>query len=316
MEISRGVAAAALAGLMVLIGHVAAQGPTQAPVQTPPAGGAQTPPPGGRGPQPPAGRGQGRGRGVFPAQQRPPSDPAMVDRGKVVYMGTCTACHGVDARGGQLGGPNLLRSQIVLNDQNGELIDPIIKGARAERGMPPVPLSDDDIKAVAAFLHHLQAAARPQGAPPDSGTPPPDALVGDAAAGQTYFKAKCSTCHTVESLQGIGTRLPEAKVLQNTWVTGGGGGGRGGRGGGGGAARAITATVTAPSGEKVRGRLLRIDDFIVTLALEDETIRSFRRDGDQPRVDINDPLAGHKTLLGMLTDKDMHDVTAFLATLK
>jgi cytochrome c oxidase cbb3-type subunit 3 len=243
------------------------------------------------------------------------ADAAVIARGKVVYTGTCSACHGVDARGGQLGGPNLLRSQVVLNDQDGELIEPIIKGSRAERGMPPVPMSDDDIKAVAAFLHSLQAAARPQGAPPDSGTPPPDALVGDASAGQAYFQAKCATCHTVESLQGIGARLPEAKVLQNTWVTGGGAG-RGGRGGGGGAGRAITATVILPSGEKVQGRLLRIDDFLVTLALADETIRSFRRDGDRPKVEIHDPLAGHKALLGVLTDKDMHDVTAFLATLK
>ncbi|MGH9308627.1 MAG: c-type cytochrome, partial [Vicinamibacterales bacterium] len=263
---------------------------------------------------PPAGRGQGRGRAVFPAQQRPPSDPAVVARGKVVYTGTCSSCHGVDARGGQLGGPNLLRSQLVLNDQDGELIGPIIHGARAERGMPPIPMNDDDVKAVTAFLHSLQAAARPQGAPPDSGTPPPDALVGNATAGQKYFAAKCSTCHTPEKLQGIAAKYPEAKILQNAWVSGGAGGGRGrgGRGGG----PVITAVVMQPNGEKVEGQLVRIDDFLVTLQLADDTIRSFRREGDQPKVEIHDPLAGHKALLGVLTDKDMHDVTAYLATLK
>jgi cytochrome c oxidase cbb3-type subunit 3 len=129
-----------------------------------------------------------------------------------------------------------------------------------------------------------------------------------------YFAAKCSSCHTPEKLQGVATRYPEAKALQNAWVSGGGGRGRGGRGGGGGPV--ITAAVTLPGGEKVEGRLVRIDDFLITLQLADQTIRSFRRDGDQPKVEINDPLAGHKALLGVLTDKDMHDVTAFLATLK
>ncbi len=308
MQINKGVAAAGLAGLLMFVAHGAAQGPAQTP---PPAGTPQKPAP--QTPAP-AGRGQGRGRAVFPAQQRPPADPAVVDRGKVVYTGTCSSCHGVDARGGQLGGPNLLRSQLVLNDRDGELIGPIIHGARAERGMPPIPMNDDDIKAVAAFLHSLQAAARPQGAPPDSGSPPPDALVGNAAAGQKYFAAKCSTCHTPEKLQGIATKYPEAKLLQTAWVSGGAGGGRGR--GGRASGPVITAVVTQSNGEKVEGRLVRIDDFLITLELADDTVRTFRREGDQPKVEINDPLAGHKTLLGVLTDKDMHDVTAYLATLK
>jgi cytochrome c oxidase cbb3-type subunit 3 len=309
MHRGKGAAAAGLAALVVFMGPVTAQGPQQAP---PTAGAPQAPAPQ-RGQPPPGGR--GRGRGTFPAQQRAEGDPKAIERGKTVYSGACSACHGVDARGGQLGGPNLLRSQLVLNDQAGELIGPVIRGSRVERGMPPIPMDDEDVTAVTAFLHALQASARPQGAPPDSGSPPPDALVGNATAGQTYFNAKCSTCHSPDSLKGIATRFPEAKALQNTWVTGRGQRGRGGRGGGGGGP-VVTATVTLPSGEKVQGRLLRIDDFLISLALDDETIRSFRRDGDQPKIDINDPLAGHKALLGVLTDKDMHDVTAFLATLK
>ena len=71
-----------------------------------------------------------------------------------------------------------------------------------------------------------------------------------------------------------------------------------------------------PSGEKVEGRLLRIDDFLVTVALEDGTARTIRRDGDVPAVVVTNPLAGHQALLAILTDKDMHDVTAYLATLK
>ena len=324
MHVRNVLVAAAFAGLTVAIAHVAAQGPpTQPPPQQPPAAPQDPLAPG------PGGRGQGRGRGVFPAMQRPPADPAVIERGRTLFGINCTACHGADARGGQLNGPNLLRSQLVLLDQNGELIVPVVQNGRPERGMPPFPLPPDDIKAIAEFLHSLTAASRGQGAPPISEAPPLNILVGDAAAGQAFFAAKCGSCHSATGdLQGIATRVPDPKTLQNVWVSGGGGGGRGGRGGGGrgGGGRsggggdpnipAVTVTVTSPSGEKVEGRLLRIDDFIVALTQEDGTVRSFRRDGDVPKVEIHDPLEGHRALLAVYTDKDMHDVTAYLVTLK
>jgi cytochrome c oxidase cbb3-type subunit 3 len=305
MQLKQGLRASALAGFTILAAHVAAQGTPQTPPPTPPAGAQQTPAaPGG-------GRGQGRGRGfaTFPAQQRPPGDPAVIARGKGLYSINCSACHGADLRGGGIGGPNLLRSQIVLNDQAGELILPIVHGSRAERGMPPLPLPDADVQAIAEYIHSVVATAKAQGAPPESDAPLPDALVGNASAGQKYFAAKCASCHSPSGdLKGIGTKVLEAKMLQNYWVMGGGGG----RGGG----RPVTVTVTLPSGEKVEGPLVRIDDFIVTLTQPDGTTRSFTRDGDRPGVVINDPLAPHKALLTELTDPDMHNVTAYLATLK
>src|SRR4030095_7091087 len=82
--------------------------------------------------------------GTFPAMQRPPADPEVVARGKAIFGAQCVACHGADARGGQLNGPNLLRSQLVLADKDGELIAPVIKNGRPERGMPALPLSDAD----------------------------------------------------------------------------------------------------------------------------------------------------------------------------
>ena len=78
----------------------------------------------------------------------------------------------------------------------------------------------------------------------------------------------------------------------------------------------MTATVTLAAGEKVQGRLARLDNFFVTLVLDDGSLRTFRRDGDRPKVEVKDPLEAHRTLPAMLTDKDMHDVTAYLATLK
>lgn len=300
MPIRYGLVTAAFAALTI-VAHVGAH-------QTPPP--TQTPPPQG------GGRGQGRGGrpAVFPAQQRPPGDPALIERGKALYAVTCSACHGVDLRGGQLGGPNLLRSQLMLNDHQGELLLPVIRGSRAEKGMPPIPMTEDDVKAVSEFIHSVAAASRGQGAPPGSDAPPPDPVVGDSAAGQAYFAAKCGTCHSpTGDLQGIATRVPDARALQNLWVSGGAGGrGRGGPSN----ARPVIVAVTLPSGEKLEGELVRHDDFIVTVRLADETIRSVRRDGDLPRVEFRDPLEAHKTLLITYTDKDMHDVTAYLVTLK
>jgi cytochrome c oxidase cbb3-type subunit III len=330
MYVKQRFLAVAMAGLTGVAAHVAAQG---AQPQAPPAAQAPQPPAGGQPPgggqAPPAGRGgrgQGGGRGAatFPAQQRELAAPEVIARGKALFVPNCSSCHGVDLRGGVTGGPNLLRSLVVLSDQHGELILPIVRGARAERGMPALPLPDDDVVAIAEYIHSVLAAARPQGAPPESEAPMPDALVGDATAGQTYFAAKCASCHSpTGDLAGIGTRLPEAKALQNFWVIGGSSGGRGGRGaapaegpGRSGDRRTVTATITLPTGEKVQGRLMRLDNFFVTVALNDGRLRTFRREGAIPKIDVNDPLAFHKELPALLTDKDMHDVTAYLATLK
>ena len=293
------------------------QTPAQTPV-TPPATAPASPAP------------QGRGNpGVFPAQQRPPGDPAVVARGKTLYGLSCSFCHGPDLRGGQLNGPNLLRSQLVLSDQSGELILPIVRGSRAEKGMPPIPMPDEDVTAVAEYIHSVAALSPRQGMPPPGETPIVlDVLVGDASAGRSYFDAKCSACHSATGdMQGIASRIPDAKALQNLWVSGGPAGGRGrgapstgsGQAGGQGAgpnpARAVTVTVTLPN-EKVEGRLLRIDDFIVTVIEGDGRIRSVRRNGPLPKVEVRDPLEPHRTLLSGYTDKDMHDVTAYLATLR
>jgi cytochrome c oxidase cbb3-type subunit III len=260
---------------------------------------------------------------VFPAQQRPPGDPAVIGRGKTIYATLCSACHGVDLRGGQLGGPNLLRSQLALSDKDGELIVPVLQAGRPERGMPPQPLNAEDAKAVAVFIHSVLASAGRQGSPPPADIPPLNIVVGDAAAGEKFFAAKCTACHSTSGdLQGIATRISEPKALQNAWVSGGlagrgrGGRGRGGPGPGGAAGPQVIATVTFPSGEKVEGPLVRYDDFVVMLLQEDGTVRSIRRDGDRPKLEIKDPREGHRTLLTELTDKNMHDVTAYLVTLK
>ncbi len=271
-----------IAGMMLLLMHLAAQTPAD------------------------------RALATFPAQQRPPGDPALIGRGKTLYSISCQGCHGADLRGGDLGGPNLLRSQVVLSDQDGELILPIVLGARQGNGMPAISMTPTDVKATATYIHSVVATAKGQGAPPDVGIAPTTILVGDAAAGQQYFAAKCSSCHSVTGdLQGIATRYLDPKLLQNRWVAGGGGG-RGGNSD----RRTVTAKVTKPSGEVVEGRLMRIDDFLVTLASADGSLTTIRRDGDKPKVEVTDPMQAHRDLLAVYTDKNMHDVTAYLVTVK
>ena len=299
-----------LASLAVRLG---AQAAPPANPQTPPA----TPGAAGRGAPQGAGappQGRGRGQATFPAQQRPPGDPEVIKRGNGLYGVYCRACHGTDLRGGDQGGPNLLRSQLVLNDQDGELILPVVQQGRQNPGMPVMPplnIPPDDVKAIATYIHSVTASARGQGAPPEGPPVELNIVVGDAKAGQTYFAATCTACHTAADMQGIATRVSNPMALQNYWVGGGGGRGRGGA-----PPTPVTAIVVDASGQKTEGRLIRLDDFSVVVALADGTSRSFRRDGDVPKIEVRDPRDAHRKLLPNYADKDIHDVTAYLVTLK
>ena len=271
-------------------------------------GGAALPPvPGARG------GGQGAPTQGFPAQQRPPGDATLVSRGNNLYGIHCRSCHGADLRGGEQGGSNLLRSEVTMNDQKGELIQPVVREGRRNPGMPSMPaidLSADDIRAIAEYIHSILATARGQGNPPPGPPVTLNVLVGDASAGRAYFDAKCSACHSATGdLRGIGARVASPTQLQNLWVAGG----TGGRGGG---TTPITATVTLRGGQKVEGRVIRSDDFMIVLGMPDGTSRSFRRDGDVPTVEMRNPREGHIKLLSGYTDKNIHDVTAYLVTLK
>jgi cytochrome c oxidase cbb3-type subunit 3 len=182
--------------------------------------------------------------------------------------------------------------------------------------MPPIALPPDDIKAIAAYIHGVQATMQGQGSPPAGPRAALNILVGDAAAGAAYFAKNCSACHSVTGdLQGIGASVTDPVQLQNLWV--GGGRGRGGRGGGGASPRRqVMVTVTLANGQKIEGRLDRIDDFLVLLTTAEGEQRSFGRTGDVPKVEVRDPLEAHRRLLAVYTDRDIHNVTAYLVTLK
>jgi len=244
---------------------------------------------------------------AFP--QRAPGDPAAIERGKALYGVNCNFCHGSDARGGE-GGPNLLRSELVLNDQNGELIATVVQNGKGE--MPKLPLTKAQISDIAAFIHSFKV-----GGYDISRDVPPSILVGNAKAGEAVFQSKCAGCHsTTGDLKGLGTRIPDAKALQNTWLMPSGFGFRAPGAGAPVHVPPTTVTVTFPSGEKTEGRLARIDDFNVTLIDAEGAEHTFRRDGDTPKVEIHDPLKPHREMLPTYTDKEIHDLTAYLVTLK
>ena len=259
---------------------------------------------------------------IFPSQTRELASEEVLARGESVYESLCRACHGQDLRGGDQGGPNLLRSQVVLNDELGELIGEVIQNGRSTPGMPEMPplqVSADDRVAVAEYIHSVWAGQSGQGGPPPGEEVELNIVVGDAEAGEAWFNLQCVSCHSVTGdLQGIASRIPDPENLQNSWVAG--------RRWGAPDASAdpsrlqVRATVTLSNGNTYRGVLNRRDDFVISLTSDDGQYHSFTlHENTEPQVssiEIDDPLQRHRELLSELTNEIMHDVTAYLVTLQ
>lgn len=295
MSISALAKLVSVASLMFACGFFMAT--TQIATAAAAASGAQ----GGRG----GGVGQGRGGPpVFP--DRPPADPSVVAHGEQLFGLNCSFCHGPDARGGE-GGPNLLRDQVVMDDKNGELIAPVLQNGIPDKGMPKfATLTPSEIQAISAFVHSLGLG---RGGPPM----PVDPVVGDAAAGKAFFtgSGKCALCHSVTGdLAGIGAKY-DPRTLQGKFLLP-----SGGRGASPTNIPPTTVTVTLPTGQRVEGTLAMIDEFSVSLTTVDGTHRSFVRNGETPKVEVHDPLQAHKDILRKYTDEQIHNLTAYLVTLK
>jgi len=256
--------------------------------------------------------------GVTDAQQQaltPVTDQAAVERGKALLVEQCGFCHGANARGGS-GGPDLTRSAMVQEDEGGKQLGAFLRVGRPDRGMPKFDLPDAQMLDLAAFLHsaiYLNANRRLYKIL--------DIVVGDPKAGQAYFTGagRCSSCHSpTGDLKGVGAKY-EPTVLQGRLLV------PRGRPGGSGPPSgplymektAIKVTVTLPSGESATGGLVRLTDFDVILYdTAAGRVRSFLRNGDVPKVVVTDPLQAHVDHLTKWTDTEMHNMTAYLASLK
>ncbi|MBV9608116.1 MAG: c-type cytochrome [Acidobacteria bacterium] len=234
-----------------------------------------------------------------------------VERGQKQFLATCAFCHGSNAKGGE-SGPDLLRSPVVLDDDHGDHIGPVVLNGRPEKGMPKFPLSTEQISDISAFLLDRVKAASERGTYEIL-----NIVTGDPKAGQAYFNGPggCTKCHSVTGdLAHIGSKYDPVTIQQRVVMP------REGRGGfmqpPRPVAEAVTVTVTLPSGQSFRGRVEHIDDFVVSLTDANGDYHSFSRNGDVPKVEIHDPIQAHTDMLLKYTDTDIHNLTAYLVTLK
>ena len=281
-----------------------------------------------------AGLDQGRGRGAAPVQtpavrqvaRSPVVDQAAHDRGRALWASHCIECHGSQARGSETG-PNIIRSKTVNFDRTadpaGSVLGPFLKaGHPTQSKKPSASFTEEEVVAFAHFLRQ-RVNDTMRGSPLFTVG---DIVIGDPKAGEAYFNNEggCAGCHnaTPGTLAGIASRIPEPVDLQQRMLFPGGGGrgrGRGGRGAAGGPApvdpTAITVTLVPPTGPSLAGVLLEESDFYITLREADGTLRTVRRTGGM-KVTRNNPLQAHIDLLDRITDKQIHDLLAYLETMK
>lgn len=248
-----------------------------------------------------------------PAAQRPPQTTTpqqyareQVEAGRTRFAAQCGFCHGRDAAGGE-GGTDLTRSALVADDVRGNRIIPLVRSGRTDKGMPAFTLPDAELAAIVAFIHDRKSQADSV-AGGRRVVEASDLQSGNAEAGRRYFEGACATCHSASGdLAGIAGRLQGLPLLQRMLNPGAGRGAR--------SARAMPkATVTTPSGEVVSGTLTYRDEF--TIAITDTS--GWHRSWPTRLVTftVDDPLQAHVEQLGKYTDADMHNVLAYLQTLK
>lgn len=240
----------------------------------------------------------------------PHLDQAAVERGRKIFVPTCGFCHGNDAHGKS--GPDLVRSALVLHDNKGDTIGPVIHNGRPDRGMPAFPsLSQDQIADIATFLHSRAADVSNRFAYKIG-----DLITGDPRKGAEFFHGEghCDSCHSpTGDLAHIATKYEPVELQRRMLYP---------------VPNFIDVflgkamkppvptkvTVHLPSGEEISGTLDHIDEFTVSLHDSSGWYRSFSR--EKVKVDVHDPRAAHEALLPKYTDDDMHNMLAYLETLK
>jgi mono/diheme cytochrome c family protein/small nuclear ribonucleoprotein (snRNP)-like protein len=234
----------------------------------------------------------------------PAPDAAAAERGAKIYGSNCTFCHGMKATGGDTG-PDLIRSTVVLHDQKGETVGPVVHNGRPNKGMPAFPnLSDAQLYDLAEFLHMRVEQVANRGTYEVT-----NVVTGDANAGKAYFNGagECSRCHTVTGdLAHIASKFSAVDLQQRFLYPGDRADGK---------RPPVRVTVRMASGETVSGTLTYLDDFVIVVAPDVGATRTIER-ATGVSVSVEDPLDFHRKLLDRYTDRDMHNVTAYLATLK
>ncbi len=240
-------------------------------------------------------------------------DAAAADRGRAVYAAECINCHGTKGRGGDDGdGPSVVRSEMMARDRYGDLLGPFLKaGHPTQSGKPSSSFTDEQVVDLSHFIH--QRIFETLRSSPTFEVQ--DVLTGNADAGRAYFNGagQCTQCHDVEDdLADIGSRL-EPPALQQRFLFPASRGRRSFTGPSSGAKTMVV--VTLPSGQTVAGELERIDNFYVSLRDGNGDYQTFKRSKGVSVVQDN-PYQAHIDLLDKITDTQIHDVVAYMETLK
>ena len=275
-------------------------------MQVPPA--FSQPPVQGRPPRPPTT--QSPASAPRPKSAAPQAFTAsQVREGEVRFGAQCGFCHGKDAAGGE-SGPDLTRAELVAKDSYGDKLAPMIRVGRPNNGMPAfASLGEADMKAIVAFMHSQMDKFAELGGGRRS-VEPADLATGNAEAGRAYFNGtgKCSSCHSpTGDLAGIGKKLQGLNLIRKMLYPAGGGPG---------APSAVQskATFKLASGQTVVAPAVAEDDFTVTVLDPLGARQTYQKTA--VKVTVEDPLSAHFDQLGKYTDAEMHNVYAYLESLK
>ncbi|MCU1243650.1 MAG: hypothetical protein JWO71_4376 [Candidatus Acidoferrum typicum] len=236
-----------------------------------------------------------------------PATVEQIQAGKALFASQCSFCHGRDAAGGE-SGPDLTASPLVEQDVHGDKIGVVVRNGRLAKGMPAFGNVDDQqLAALVSFIHDRKANAK-EGRRRTVDVA--DLQTGNAEAGMRYFNGAggCAKCHSPSGdLAGIGGKLQGLELLkrmlyrENERTTE--------------PSKATpTATVTLASGQTVSGKLAYRDEFTIGLIDSSGWYRSWPV--TQVKFTVTDPLEAHIEQLGKYTDEDMHNVLAYLETLR
>lgn len=224
----------------------------------------------------------------------------LIESGKTLFQQQCGFCHGRDAAGGETG-PSLVDSELVKRDKTGAGIAAVIHNGRPEKGMPKFDLSETAMAGVVAFIYNQQASNATNGK--RRGVLPSDLQTGNAALGKQYFEhqGQCSTCHSpTGDLAHVGSRFIGLKLEQRMLYPD---------------RVKAKATVSLPDGRSFSGEVAYNDEFTIALRDADGRYRSFRKTSSLV-VHIQAPAEAHADLLSKYTDDDIHNLMAYLQTLK
>jgi cytochrome c oxidase cbb3-type subunit 3 len=240
-----------------------------------------------------------------PKSKTPQTYPAeQIQAGELRFAAQCGFCHGRDAAGGE-SGPDLTRSELVAEDVRGDKIGPLLHTGRLDAGMPSFQLADSDLMSIVAFVHNQMDKFATLGGGRRS-VEPADLATGNAADGHAYFNGAggCSACHSATGdLAGIASRYQGLELLRRMLYPSGRA-----------APSKPKAIFTLASGETIVAPLSTDDEFSVTVLDPLGKPQTYPRSA--VKVKIDDPMSAHFVQLGKYTDSSMHNVYAYLSTLK